>query len=356
MRITKRALLLSGVGSGLMVVGVWWCAAGCAPRAASPETGTPQVQAGVREDALEALRAAATFEYNPLVRVQALEAYATTGIHEALPWVREALHDEHPGVRFAACMAIGDLEDAVAHAAVVERLEDEDYSVRVGACYALHRLGDDQHTGWLATWLIQHEDPKVRANAAIALGRFPEHSVVKMLARAMNVEPDEQVQEYLLEAMARHHQPESIEQLRLMANSGIGRQELMAINALSETGQRRHEDIYRYKLESALHLETRLAAARALGKLGYRDGLPLALEALNFDQPRQDESEDPPAEQILRVRQLAIAALGRIGDRSALPALREIALEDPDPRVQTAAARAILSITERTVPAAVPVD
>ncbi len=107
------------------------------------------------------------------------------------------------------------------------------------------------------------------------------------------------------------------------------------------------EKTFEYKFADGEYLETRLAAARGLGKLNRDDGLRLALAALRFDRPERGVSSDSPKNQIMRVRQLAAATLAAIGDARALRPLRDQLDHSNDPRVQLAAADAILDILNR---------
>jgi len=324
-----------------VVLGLGVCLAGCVTPARGP--GTPGEREAVKARALDCLRRGIQYPHNPAVRLQAVEAYEQLSGEEGLPWVRSALLDEHPGVRFAACMVLGVRQDRVAHGALRQRIEDDDPNVRVGALFALHRLGDEAKTGELAWYLLSHTDPTVRRNAALVLGRLEEPGIVKTLARAMR-DTDPGVRDHALEAMAILGSREARQQLRLMANSGIGQEEVFALNALIATRDLTSGDLLRYKLQTGVHLETRLAAARGLGLLGKGEGLQVALRATRFNRPRTSEPDDPPEAQVLRTRQLAAAALGAIGDPAALSALERMMNDSDDPRLQVAAAKAILAI------------
>ena len=197
--------------------------------------------------------------------------------------------------------------------------------------------------GELAGYLLSHKDPMVRRNAALALGRLEEPGVVKTLARAMR-DTDPGVRDQALEAMAILGNREARQQLRLVANSGIGQEEVFALNALIATHDPTGGDLMRYKLQTGMHLETQLVAARGLGLLGDGAGLRVALRNVRFNRPRTSEPDDPPEAQVLRTRQLAAAALGAIGDPEALPALERMMTDSDDPRLQVAAAKAILEI------------
>ena len=97
-----------------IVLGLGSCLAGCATPAAGP--GMQMVEREqIKAQALDCLRRGIQYPHNPAVRLQAVEAYEQLPGEEGLPWVRSALLDEHPGVRFAACMVLGTRRDQVAH-------------------------------------------------------------------------------------------------------------------------------------------------------------------------------------------------------------------------------------------------
>ncbi len=281
-----------------------------------------------------------------MVRAESVEALESIASSEVLPWVRSALLDEHPGVRFAGCMVLGKLKDAGATSMVRKCLADKNDSVRVAAIFAMHRIGHPEQTVRLPNYVLLHPDPVVRRNAAIAISMLGQQSAITVLARAMK-DTDPGVRHHALEGMARLGNKEAARELSFMANSGVGSEEVFAINALTVTGDPVHEDAFRYKLSSGTHLETQLAAARGLGKLGIDAGLPLVLDALKSDQTVRQDPEDPPAEQLLRIRQLASAAAGAIGNSRAVPMLEPLLIDGIDPRVQISAARALIEIAER---------
>ncbi len=323
---------------------------GCAPAVSTRVSIDP---GRLQRRALDCLKAAIRYPHNAVVRVEAVEALESSGCPEARPWIRTALLDDHAAVRFAGCVAVGKLRDRVAETAVGERLDDEDASVRVAALFARHRLGRTERTGEMAGYLLHHDDPAVRRNAALVLGLLDEPGAVKLLARAMR-DRDAGVRHHTLEAMARLGNREAKQELTFMTAAGVGSEEVFALNALTGTGDRTYLDTFRYKLETALHLETRLAAARGLGVLGAEEGFDLALRALGENRPTIDDPRDPPAGQVLRKRQLAAAALGAIGRTEALPALEELMDDSDDPRVQVSAAKAILEIVQANRREALP--
>ena len=333
----RKAIIIAGMG--------WLVLASGCTQARSPVVQQAAVSApDPGERAEQCLKRAVNYRENPVIRAAAIEALVTARRTEALPWIRSALMDEHPAVRFAAAVAVGEMEDQMARTRLTDLVHDEDPNVRVAALYGLHRIGSTSRTGLMPEYLLEHKDPMVRRNAAFVLGRMKEGGVVKMLARAMD-DTDRGVRDSALAAMARLGNKEARQQMVFQANSGIGSEEVVALNVLAELRDPVYLDLFLYKLgDTDAHLETRLSAARGLGLLGSEDGYATAFEALNFSEPNVHDPEDNPANQLLRIRQLAASALGAIGKREALPALDEVMMSTQDPRIQVSAALAILEI------------
>jgi HEAT repeat protein len=292
------------------------------------------------------------YPHNPAVRAQAIEALQALPDESTRVWIRSALLDEHPAVRFAACLAVGEKRDAGAQSAIAKCVTDPDASVRVGALFARLRLGQTDRTGEIAGYLLTHRDIGVRRNAALVLGLLAENGAIRILARAMK-DSDPGVRQHALEAMSRLGNPEARQELTFMSNTGVGSEEVFAINALAGTRDPAFLETFRYKLATAQHTETKLAAGRALGMLRNDEGYEVALQALRSPKPVPGDVNDPPASQVLRIQQLAAGALGAIGRMEALGALNEVMSNSKDPRVQISAARAIVDIDTVRDPTAV---
>jgi len=309
----------------------------------------------LRRAAMECLKAAVHYEANPAVRVAGVEALESSAPQAGLAWIRLALHDKHPAVLFAACVAVGRLRDEASRDRVYALLAHDDANVRVASLFALHRLGDTTRTGKLATYLLEHEDVSVRRNTAMVLGFLGEPGAIKLLARAMR-DGKTGADHYVLEAMAVLGNAEARQELTFMTNRGVGSEEVFAVLALARTLDPRYRDTFRYKLSTGTHLETKIAAAQALGMLGEADGFDLAMRALRSARPRKGDPHDPPEVQVLRVKIMALAALGAIGRTEALPALAKMLADGRDPRLQVAAARAVLDVLRANPIGAFPSD
>jgi HEAT repeat protein len=284
------------------------------------------------------------YEFNPAIRMQGMETAAEVIGKSAKLQIKQGLQDESAGVRFAACVALGDLQDRSMLPAIRNMTRDPDPSVRVGAYYACEKLGDASYRRkWNAT-LQNNPDETVRRNAAMLLSRL-EDEETKPLLQAVHVEDaDEGVRRQAMEGLALLGDEEAIGRFRHDAYGGLGYRQVYAVLVLGRIDNRTVIDTLRSRLAEASYLETRLAAARGLGRQGFRDGYDLALESLTWNKPNESLRDDPPENQVMRVQSMAALALGEIGDPAALPALSDRMENAEDPRIQLAAARAILMI------------
>ncbi len=322
----------------LMVVG-----AGC--------TSVPltQSESELRDMAVRYVRAGVRFPENPAVRAQAIEAVSEVlRPEEGSVLIREGLADEHAGVRFAACMALGHLKNTDARVAIESLAEDPDRNVRVAVYYALEQVGDfSRRMQWVAL-LRRDPDPIVRRNAALALGRLDNTAVLGLLQKASVEDEDEGVRLQALEAMAYLGDAYAVSRFIHDAHGGLGFKQPFALLTLGRAQGEQVLPTLRSRLRSAPYLEARLAAARGLGMQGQEDGYDLAISSLRWSSPVQGVADDPPENQIMRVRSMAALALGDIGNREALGSLAHLMQNERDPRVQLAAATAILMILDRT--------
>jgi len=83
-------------------------------------------------------------DQNPQIRVNAIEVVAVTKKVKLMPKVQRMLRDQLVPVRFAAALAVGDLQYSLAKADAAKLLNDPDENVRVAAAYAAYRLGSTE--------------------------------------------------------------------------------------------------------------------------------------------------------------------------------------------------------------------
>ena len=304
----------------------------------------PVDEANLRVRAMAYLKQALAYPHSATVRCQAIEALVEDAPTGAEGWFIEALADDNPAVRFAACVALGRIRHQPAKPMVAQRLGDENHSVRAAAIFALHRMGDTTHSGELAEMLLYHKDKEVRANAALLFGLLGQPNAVKLLKRAQK-DPAHLVVWQALESRLLLGDPKALARVASQVNSGREDIRILAMVALGRGGEPKSAELLRYRLnQEDDHVESRLAAARGLGLLGHQDGMKLAQDALKFNSPNSDPRAGTPEDQLMRVRSMAALALGAMRAHSTLRALETLMIDSQDPRVQIAAARAIIQI------------
>ena len=343
--------LQRGARRGTMAAVLSWFVIGCV--VGTTQMGCAQSTAGalqhtnIDRDPLHVLKALGNHE-SALIRCHAFEAMAEVAAGQCVEQFRYHLHDDYWGVRFEACIGLGVARDQASKPLVLKCVEDPSPAVQAAALYALHKMGDPSRTSNLAELLLRHKEASVRRLTAQLLGRLGEPKSIVLLKRAVS-DRDHGVRLEATAAMARLGDTKSVQQLVYSASSGYSDEQTFAVLELALLGEPLCEEVLRLRLDQGPHLETKLVAARGLGRLGYSDGLRLALSSLQYDSPdvsARVAKQDPPTQQVRRVRALAGLALGDIGDPSALSALREV-MHGDDPDVQVAAAKAIIQITDR---------
>lgn len=195
---------------------------------------------------------------------------------------------------------------------------------------------------------MRHENEAVRRNAALALGRLGDKSVIPLLRKAAGGDKDDGVRLQAAEAMALLGDADSVEYFLFHAYGGQGYIQPFSLLTLGHVDDERAVETLHKLLESSPYLEGQLAAARGLGMHGYADGFALAISSLDWNKPRPNLPDDPPLDQIMRVQCMSAAALGAIGRPDALEPLRRKMESADDPRIQLAAATAILKILNKT--------
>ena len=186
-------------------------------------------------------------------------------------------------VKVSAAEAILSLPPDERARGLIPLLSDKDEFVRRETAYALGKARSGTAVAPLIELLVNDKIHAVRAAAAVALGEIGDETAVASLASVLNP------------------QSGSIPSKRRQKNK---------------------------KPENPFVLRS---AARSLGQIGSRVGLPSLIRALQDEQGEAD------------VRRESAIALGAVGDSLALPALRE-ALTALDPYLSQAAQQAIRKI------------
>jgi len=273
-------------------------------------------------------------DMNPLVRVNAIEVVATTRQIRLIPKVQRLLQDEFTPVRFAAALAIGDMEYSIAKNSVSRLLKDKDVNVIVAASYAMGKLGSTEYYEVIRK-VINSDDQTVRANAVFLLGKTGDKSALKLLEWAQeDKNSSDKVRFQVLEARARLADDEVLQKLWAIVYSAFADDRIMGLRAMGLLGTSKARDIIVTKLDDNV-LEVRLTAAEQLGKLGDRIGESEVLEVFN-----KNLTNGLDKQAIERANVLTALAIGQICTPSLEKFLPQL-LKNESKFVRIAAAKAV---------------
>jgi HEAT repeat protein len=273
---------------------------------------------------------------SPALRANAIEALTHVAPDKSLPIFRAAVASEALLVRYAGCVALGEVRDAVSLRAIRRLLDDPDARVRLAAAFAACRCGDVNPGRVLVQTLNDHPDEKLRADAAYLIGKLGEPRATTRLRLARGREKSNHVLLHILTALAMLGDEDSLDALIYYTQSDVNSR-LIALQSLIELKpERARQALLRLLDDESYYLQARLLAARALGELGADDGYKLAVEALTRTASNQNET--------MQIRVNAALALGAIGQPRALARLERLAESENDPRIQVAACYAICRI------------
>jgi HEAT repeat protein len=271
---------------------------------------------------------------NPVARVNAIEVIATTGQVRFMPQVQRLLQDEYTPVRFAAALAVGDLQYAPAKSSIVPLLKDKDVNVIVSASYAMGRLGSTEYFE-VVRKALNSNDQTVKSNAAFLLGKTGDKSSLNLLKTVQEEKnTSDKVRFQILEARARLGDEEVLQKLWAIVYSAFADDRILGIRAMGLLGTSKARDILVTKLDDTV-LEVRLAAAEQLGKLNDRIGEAEVLDV--FDKNLLTGLD---REAVERASMLAALAIGEI----CTPALEKNLpqfLKNESKFVRIAAAKAV---------------
>lgn len=274
---------------------------------------------------------------DPLTRVNAIEVVAITKQSRLIPKVQKLLKDDFVPVRFAATLAIGDLQYSLAKNSVTALLQDNNENVRMAALYTLYKLGSKENIQQLQK-AIAANDQTVRANAALLLGKSGDKSemTTKVLWWTLR-RPDssDMVRFQTAEALAMLGDERIYPKLWTMLISAYADDRVMGIKAMGALKTLQARDALATMLDDNV-VEVRLAAAEQLGGT-FKDpvGTPVVLDVLKKNLA---VGLEPQARDRLNIR--TVLAIGRIAAPSLTAYLPNF-LKDPSKNVRMAAAMAV---------------
>lgn len=310
----------------------------------------------LRERAIELLESLSKHE-EAQVRANAIEGLGHAPAR-AEGAVREGLRDRNLGVRFVAAFTAGKQRLKGVAPSLERLLTDESPDVRAAAIYALRRNGLDADPTPLAG-MLESGDVRLRRNVAMILGEMGEASATGMLNAAAKslTQPGTPAEQRvtrltIAEALVKLGDPEAIHAVRAALFVGSERDMEGAVAAAQILGEVKDKEsagelVNRVELRVsagagegsgkgvqpyAMPPEMRMAAALALGKMGYRDGAYVGEQYAGA--PR------------VVWRSQAAAVLGETAGVSELSRLAGM-MEDVSPMVRVSACAAVLKAVDR---------
>jgi len=170
-----------------------------------------------------------------------------------------SLNDAEPSVRVAAAHALTSAPSSDAANALIPLLQD-----KLEFAYALGKSGSRDAIAPLTNLLATDKEMSVRAAAAVALGQIKDEDETAVMALAKAIDeraPNKKAEEY---EFVRRAAVESLGEIHSPARVTI------LVSVLTNEGN---------------SLDTRRAAARALGKIGSNSAVPALQAALHSDDP-----------------------------------------------------------------------
>ncbi len=286
---------------------------------------------------------------SPLVRANTIEVVAAARQVRLMPKVQKLLKDDFVPVRFAAALAVGDMEYGLAASSVKQLLEDENQNVKMAAAYALAKIssssasGETSPTGGQDIGLISRaiagSDQNVRANAALLLGKSGDRSSLKFLYWALqNEDSDDKVRFQAAEAIAMLGDERIYPKLWSMLISAYADDRVVGVRSMGALGTTEAKNALITMLDDDI-LEVRLTAAEQLGMHGDTSGKPVVLDVFEKNQTAGFDKESQE-----RINVLTAIAIGEVGSASLTKFLPRL-LENESEFVRIAAAKAVLRRT-----------
>jgi HEAT repeat protein len=275
---------------------------------------------------------------DPAIRVNAIEVVATSKRIRLIPKVRRLLKDDFVPVRFAAVLAVGDLEYSLAAKSLNALLQDQNENVRIAALYALGKIGYPGNFEQIRK-AITSPDQTVRANAALLLGKSSDNSPLTRQALWWTLrrqDSGDMVRFQTAEAIAMLGDDRIYPKLWSMLISAYADDRVMGIKAMGALGTLQAKDALITMLDDDI-VEVRLAAAEQLGMLKDTVGEPVVLDVFSKNLAAK---LDPQSRERLNVR--TALAIGRIGTPSLTRFLPSL-LRDEAKMVRIAAAMAVFN-------------
>jgi HEAT repeat protein len=326
-------------------------AGGCEPRAPSQTASNAFASADDTNAQVRAYQILtdALADADPQVRANAIEAIATARAVRLMPQVQRLLSDQTVPVRFAATLAVGDLEYALARNDVARLLIEENPNVKIAAAYAMIRLGQPEYYNAVCRELA-NTDQTVRANAALVVGKCGRQEGLRFLWWVLRREDSaDKVTLQATESIAMLKDPRIFKPVWSQLISAYADDRVLGIRAMGALGTDEAKNTLVTMLDDKVP-EVRLAAAEQLGRLGEPIGESIVAQIFEKNLLIGVDAQGQE-----RMKVFAALAIGEIGTLPLTKYLPQL-LQDPSKSVRLAAAKAVLRSSRSAAPLRRPSD
>src|SRR5262249_27117084 len=277
--------------------------------------------------AVEPLMSAAAAD-SPDLRSAAVGALGKLGDHTSVDALFTAAHDDNAGVRSAAVSSLSLMGISVDR--VAADLSNPNWQARSAALTTLERLGDRSATSAVVRVLAADEDPRVRGEAARALGALGDQSTTDVLLRALS----DQSSEVRVQAATSLGRLKSVGAVPALSNLLNDRDQRVSIAAAEALARMRDGKATRVLIDALSNSDgaVRARAAHVIARVSAEKPLEEAASALARAVTDQDAV----------VRYYAVEALSTLGSK-AVPYLIEV-LKTPRQSDRDRAARVLWRI------------
>jgi HEAT repeat protein len=306
---------------------------GCNQKIHNPNEGMNQTQILAFRIISESLNSD-----NNLLKTRAIETAVETKQPNFIPAIERLLHDPYVPVRFAASVAVGDMQDKAAINSINELLKDKEPNVIIAAAYAMAKIDNPQYLdvlrGTLANNTAQVNDI-TKANSALLLGKSGDRNSIPLLSEVMkNPQSSDKVSYGAAEALSMLGDDKIFETNWGMLISAYADVKMLGINNMGTLGTPQAENALLTMLEDPI-TEIRLATALQLGKMNNKTGQKVVLEVF-----QKNLNTDPDFQTRERINVLTALAIGEIGTQNVTKFLPEL-MKNESPFVRLAAAKAV---------------
>jgi len=175
--------------------------------------------------------------------------------------------------------------------------------------------------------LLKDPSPDIRRTVALSLGKIGDTNGIPALQQSLRGDVDAQVREYSAWALGQigdQLSEDAIIGLLTALGDADSAVKQAAASAFGHIGPQERAMHLLNEIFSISGADTRLAVIQTLREMDTPSAYPLYLTALQDPQPR--------------IRQMAVSGLGELGDRRALPLIRNRLFKDEDEGVRSEAA------------------